>query len=49
MLTFVRVVMLVTGRIALMVKIGVRASSSAGWVGSEQFTRMAPHRPGEKI
>lgn len=38
--------MLRTGRMALMLKTGVKAFSSAGWVGSEQFTSAAPDRTG---
>lgn len=38
MLTLVLVVMFITGRMALRLKTGVRACSSAGWLGSEQFT-----------
>lgn len=36
-----------TGRMALMLKTGVKAFSSAGWVGSEQFTSKAPDRTGQ--
>lgn len=41
-LMLVQVVMFITGRMELRLKIGRRASSKAGWFGSEQFTRKAP-------
>lgn len=49
MLTLVLVVMFITGRMALRLKTGVRACSSAGWLGSEQFTWVALHKAVETI
>lgn len=42
-LTLVQVVMFITGRMSLRLKSGVKALSSAGWFGSEQFTKKALH------
>lgn len=39
----VQVVMFITGRMSLRLKTGVKALSSAGWFGSEQFTEKALH------
>ncbi len=49
MLTLVGVSMFMTGRMALMLKSGVRAFSREGWLGSEQFTSMALHRAAERV
>lgn len=49
MLTLVLAVMFITGRMALRLKTGVKAFSSAGWFGSEQFTSIAVHRADERI
>lgn len=38
-----------TGRMSLRLKTGVKAFSSAGWFGSEQFCSMAPHTADERI
>lgn len=40
-LTLVQVVEFMTGRMALRLKTGAKAFSSASWVGSEQFTSKA--------
>lgn len=48
-LTLVQVLMFRTGRMALMLKTGSKALSSTGWVGSEQFTSMAPERTGHTV
>ena len=47
--TLVRVVRLVTGRMALRLKIGPRACSRAGWLGSEQLITMALYTADERI
>lgn len=49
MLTLVQVVKFMTGRMALRLKIGARASSRAGWLGSEQFIWIALSAAEKKI